>query len=203
MIFIFMILLRELISENIETIQPKDIYNFFYLWYICLHYPDSIGTPYGSEISNYYIKELKQKYINLFTQLMINQLKKYEERNRIDNDYPRGKSLLKSTPAELLSLMKKTTRSKRAIAMGEGPRNSKWEMVGEFLLNLYNSNNFKDTFLMINQLLNALHNTNTKIIDKLPNYFELQKALDIVHKARSLNDYKQYVDKDLRELLNQ
>jgi hypothetical protein len=59
-------------------------------------------------------------------------------------------------------------------------------------------------FLWINQLNNAVHNTNGKVLDKLPNYYaELLKAFDAVDKAGSIENLRQFVDKDIRDLKNQ
>jgi len=189
-------LLREI--HDAESLTPRDVYNFYYLWHTAVNNPQSVETQYGKEILNYYLDQFKAKYVKLFTRIMAKQIAKYVARKRVDADFPSGQNLDTANPETLLGLMKKTLRSDMQR------RNDKWEMVGEFLINLAKANSAKDKFLWINQINNAVHNTQTRVMDKLPNYHsELTRAFGVVDKAKNADALRQFVDKDIRDLRDQ
>lgn len=195
-----MIKFKQLLNEAYvtETLHAKDIFNFYYLWYIALHSPEDLKTPFGTTIVDYYLGKLKSKYIKLFIFLMANQIQKYVVRGRIDPNFPKGQNLEGMSAEQLLELMKKTLRSDMKS------RNEKWERVGEFLVNLSKTSQHKDIFLWINQLNNAIHNSNSRVLDKLPNYNnEIIRALDLTDKVSNIKALDKYVDKDIRELGDQ
>lgn len=195
-----MIKLKSLIKENnaVDTIRPKDIFNFYFLWHIATDQPHLVQTPYGKEIMDHYLRHWKDKYVKLFKQLALIQIRKYIERKRIDPDFPPDQPKDNASAQELLALMKKTFRSDMQR------RNEKWIMMLEFVVNLESSSASKDIFLWINQLFNAVHNTQTKIMDKFPNYYsELSKAFNTMDNATNINTLQHLVDKDIRDLQNQ
>jgi hypothetical protein len=195
-----MIKFKELLSEihDVESLTPKDIYNFYYLWHTSLHNPAAVQTPYGKEVQTYYLNQLKSKYVKLFTKLLAKQVQKYVKRGRVDQDFPVDTQWDQVAPEALVGLMKKTFRSDMTR------RNDLWELVGSFVVNLSKAQAPKDMFLWINQLNNAVHNTQGKVLDKLPNYYtDLNKAFDAVDKAGNIEALRQFVDKDIRDLKNQ
>ncbi len=195
-----MIEFKRLIREvhDTESLVSKDIFNFYYLWHTATNSPELVSTPYGKEVMNYYLQQLKSKYIRLFKKVLINQIQKYKQRKRVDQDFPMDKPTDSSTAAELATLMNKTFRSDMQR------RNDKWDMVAGFVKNLESASATKDIFLWINQLNNAVHNTQTKVMDKFPNFYtELNRAFDTVHKATNVESLRGMVDKDIRDLKNQ
>lgn len=199
----FKTLLTESIDSvnKVEVMSAKDIYNFYFLWWTATKQPTLVSTPYGKEIMNYYLTQLKMKYVRLFKKLLAKQIFKYIQRGRIDPDFPADVSskLFDMSAGELQTLMAKTFRSDMQR------RNDRWIMVADFVNKLEKASTPKDMFLYINQLNNAVHNTRTKVMDKFPNFYsELVKAFDTVDKATNPQlQLKGLVDKDIRDLWNQ
>lgn len=195
-----MIKFKHLINEvhDANTLKAKDIFNFYYLWHAAVNDPASVNTPFGKEVLNYYLGQFKTKYVNLFSKLMAKQIQKYAERKRHDPDFQMPQNLEGQSPDALLALIKKTFRTDMQR------RNDKWEMVGEFVVNLAKASRPKDIFVWINQLNNAVHNTQAKVMDKFPNYYtELNGAFDVLAKSKNIEMLKNFVDKDIRDLKNQ
>ena len=187
-----------------ETISAKDIYNFYYLWYIATTQPSAVATPYGKEVMKTYLQALKDKYVRLFRRLLIKQIAKYISRGRVDPDIlSKNVSELDSmSSSELQKLMAKTFRSDMTR------RNERWDMVADFVTKLESASSTNDMFLYINQLNNAVHNTQTQVMDKFPNFYsELKPAFDAVDKIKSGNQWELMkglvTNKDIRGLLNQ
>lgn len=187
--------------EEVTGISPKDIYNFYFLWYTAVHQPKLVSTPYGKEVMDHYLQGFRQKYIKIFRLFLAKQIDKYVSRGRVDPDFPKVtlQDLMKMPTPELRTLMAKTFRSDMKR------RNDVWNLVAEFTENLERASNAKDIFTWVNQLNNAVHNTQTKVMDKLPNFYsELTKAFQVVDKATNIHlQLKSLVDKDIRDLWNQ
>lgn len=195
-----MIQFKSLIKEvhDVEKLTSRDIYNFYYLWHTASNSPELISTAFGKEVLSYYLQQIKAKYVRLFKKVLFNQIQKYKQRHRVDTDFPMDKPTEDSTAVELQTLMKKTFRSDMTH------RNDKWDMVADFVANLENSTSNKDMFLWINQLNNSVHNSQTKVLDKFPNFHtELNRAFDTVNHATNIESLKSLVDKDIRDLKNQ
>lgn len=192
-----MIKLRQLLNEGTGELIPKDIYNFYFLFSVSSYQPQALQSDYGKFIQDEYLKALKFKYTALFKRLIFQQLVKYAARNRVDADFQKGRLSDPNalTAGDLHDLMKKTFRSDMQR------RNEVWIMAAEFLKNLETSQSSKDIYLWIDRLNSAVHNTQTAILGKAS--YDLVTAYDRVHHAKSLNDYAQFVDKDLRQLLDQ
>lgn len=187
--------------EEVQGLSPRDIYNFYFLWYTAVHQPKLVSTPYGKEIMDHYLGNFRKKYVSIFRLYLARQIAKYISRGRVDPDFPKltGPELEKMSGAQLRPLMAKTFRSDMQR------RNDRWDMIAEFLENLEKASNAKDIFTWINQLNNAVHNTQTRVMDKTPNYYsELFKAFQTVDKATNPHlQLKSLVDKDIRDLWNQ
>lgn len=203
-----MIKLRQLLSETIDLdadiIRKGDIYSFYYLWYIATTQPAMVATPYGKEVMKTYLQALKNKYVKLFRRLLIKQIAKYISRGRVDaNVLVKNTSELEvMSSSDLQKLMAKTFRSDMTR------RNERWDMVADFVTKLDSANSVSDMFLYINQLNNAVHNTETQVMDKFPNFYtELKPAFDAVDKIKSGNQWELMkglvTNKDIRGLLNQ
>lgn len=195
-------ILFEVLQPN--TISARDIYNFYYLWYIATTSPQAVNTDYGREVMKTYLVQLKAKYVSLFKALLVKQIAKYISRGRVDIDFPKDAiaKLQTLSTGELKKLMAKTFRSDMTR------RNDRWEMVADFVYNLENATSVEQMFLYINQLNNAVHNTHTQVMDKFPNFYsELKPAFDAVDKIKSGNQWELLKglvsNKDIRGLLNQ
>ena len=199
--------LCDLLNEALmgsETISAKDIYNFYYLWYVATTQPSVVATPYGKEVMKTFLLALRDKYVRLFKRLLIKQISKYISRGRADSDIlSKSVSDLESiSSSELHKLMAKTFRSDMTR------RNDNWNMVADFVTKLESASSSTDMFLYINQLNNAVHNTQTQVMDKFPNFYsELKPAFDAVDRIKSGNQWELMKglvsNKDIRGLLNQ
>lgn len=194
-----MIKIKNLLSEihDVETLNPRDVYNLYYMWHTSLHDPQSIETPYGKEVINHFLPQLKAKYVRIFHRILANQIRKYVSRNRVDPDFPKNMNFDNASASELQTLMAKTFRSDMQR------RNDVWNLIADYLVKLTYSSSVKDMFLYINQLNNAVHNTNGKVMDKLPNWASLRQAFDTVAQAKSVKAFAGMVDKDIRGLTDQ
>lgn len=203
-----MIKLRQLLAETInldaDIIRKGDIYSFYYLWYIATTQPSAVATPYGKEVMKTYLQALKDKYVRLFRRLLIKQIAKYISRGRVDPDIlsKNASELDSMSSSELQKLMAKTLRSDMTR------RNERWDLVADFVTKLESASSANDMFLYINQLNNAVHNTQTQVMDKFPNFYsELKPAFDAVDKIKSGNQWELMkglvTNKDIRGLLNQ
>jgi hypothetical protein len=189
--------LKNLIREvhDTATLFPSDIFNLYFLEYLHSSAPQLFSTDYGEFILKTYTDALRKKYLTVFKHLLADQLKKYVSRKRTDPDFNTSAISSNANASTLHDLMRKTFRSdlKR--------RNDLWVLVGEYTMRLEQSSGLKDTFTYINMLNNSIHNTGTKILEKVD--FKLLHALDIVAKAKSIGEYEKFVDKDLRQLRSQ
>jgi len=177
-------------------ITPKDIYNFYFLFSINSYNPEYVKTDYGKFIEKEYLNYFKEKYVLLFKKILYDQIKKYVSRGRIDPDFSKEKLSNPSLDSsELLNLMSKTFRSDLIR------RNDAWMLVGKFLQNLENSINSKDIYIYIDRLNNLTHHTGGKVLGKVS--YDLVKAYDKVHNAKSIKELVPLVDKDLRRLASQ
>lgn len=197
-----MIKFKSLITEihDVETLRPKDIFNFYYLWHTAVDNPQAMESPYGREVLNYYLGQFKKKYVGIFTKLVFRQIQKYIQRGRLDQDFPTekfGDGSVALDPGELLLAMKKTFRSDMKR------RNDRWITIADALSNLSRSTAPKDIFLWVNQLNNAVHNTDTSVIGKFDNSGELFRTFDTIHKTTNMETLKSTVDKDIRDLNSQ
>lgn len=198
--------LRSLLREELvaDNITAADIYNFYYLWYIASTQPKVVATNFGNDVMKSFLYNIKGKYIRLFKKILVKQITKYIQSARVDQDFPKEVigSLGSMSSSELKKLMAKTFRSDMKR------RNDKWDMVAEYVSNLENASSVNDIFLYVNQLNNAVHNTQTKVMDKFPNFYsDLKPAFDAVDKIRNSNHWeilkRLVTNKDIRDLLNQ
>jgi len=197
-------LLVETINLDVDIIRKGDIYSFYYLWYVATTQPSVVATPYGKEVMKTFLLALRDKYVRLFKRLLIKQISKYISRGRVDPDFPvKNVSDLESkSSSELQKLMAKTFRSDMTR------RNDNWNMVADFVTKLESASSSTDMFLYINQLNNAVHNTQTQVMDKFPNFYsELRPAFDAVDKIKSGNQWELMKglvsNKDIRGLFDQ
>jgi hypothetical protein len=184
------ILLEE---KTISNLSPKDLYNFYYMFTLLSR--KEISGEYGEYIVKEYMKRYKEKYLRLFKDLLYKQVLKYINRNRIDPEVTMERlESNKDNSRELYEMMKGTYRSDMVR------RNDVWNLIGEYLVELDNVTDINKIGFFIDRLNNCIHNTKELILSKFTNGYQLIQVFDNIHRAPSLNSYKQFVDKDLREL---
>jgi hypothetical protein len=190
-----MIKLKELLLEAANgTITSSDIYNFYFLFYYSQHEPNLFKTPYAQEMEHEVLTSIKNKYLIIFKELLVEQINKYISRKRIDVDFPVSHVSGKESVETLAMLMSKTYRSDMKR------RNTVWDIAAETTVKLEKISNPKMLYLPINALNMVVHNTHTQILEKLIGGYELLQALNTCADV----DPKYYagrVSKDLRDIL--
>jgi hypothetical protein len=187
----------KILLENEEpktsSLSTKDLYNFYYLFTLLSR--KEISGEYGEYIAKEYMKRYKEKYLRLFKDLLYKQVLKYINRNRIDPEVTMERLQSgKDSSKELYEMMKGTYRSDMVR------RNDVWNLIGEYLVELDNATEINKIGFFIDRLNNCIHNTKELILSKFSNGYQLIQVFNNIHNAPSLNSYKQFVDKDLREM---
>ena len=178
-----------------EDIQPSDIYDITYLTHIIGHPID--GHTYAPFAVDF-LKSRVKKYLDTFRPLIFNQLKKYQNRGRIDPTFflPKFSNTLHFST--MLEAMKKTYRSDMTR------RNIVWENLVKYLNELEEMNitsQMIGTILFLfDRIHNCVHNTNTSIFDKFVNGRELLSALDFCFSSTP-NELKQRISSEVKDLI--
>lgn len=180
-----------------DTIMTKDIYNFYFLWNVFLNNASLANTEFGSNICGRYAQQFKQKYIRVFKQILVKQLNKYYERKRIVPGFDITKVDVNSAASVLALQMTLTRRSDMKRP------NNVWNSIADSLSNLENAVSRSSIFTFIDRLNNSVHNTQTTILDKLPNVRDLVSALDNASRAKNIKYFVPHIDQDLRSLWEQ
>jgi hypothetical protein len=183
-------------------LSPTDIYDFYWL---CTGLSFDQIADEDERLARFYLQEIQNLYIKVFTELLTAQIEKYVRKGRIDT--VEGKpafdsSKLRTLPErerinQIQSMMKQTFRSDMQR------RNERWELIAEYLLGLANTGVTKNICYYIDRINNAVHNTRTLVLDKLPGAERLLKALDDVHRSRIPKDYAFGVSPEVRRLMKQ
>lgn len=183
-------------SEKTSALSHYDLYNFYYL--ATLLSMGLVDGEYSHFIAKDYLGKLKEKYVRVFSGLVYDQIVKYVERGRVDQDLTMEVlQNAKNSPRELDILMNKTFRSNMK------DRNRVWNLVSKYVLELSNAISMKDICFFIDRINNCIHNTSELLFSKFSNAQILMSAFDTIHNAQSLNVYKSKVNKDIREISNQ
>lgn len=186
-------LLKENTQPDMASLVPSDLFNFYYLE--TLRGQGRINNEYGNFIMKDVFTRTKNKYVKLFSHLVYNQIRKYIQRGRVDDDVTMELLDANMDNTKVLNdLMHKTYRSDMRR------RNDVWNMVTEYLYKLSVSTSMKDIAFFIDRINNCIHNTRELLFSKFPNANTLTRAFDIIHNAQSLNEYKMNVSKDIRQI---
>ena len=176
-------------------ITSQDIYDFYWLWWVHQNNPGALQTQYGEYIAGERAGKLRNKYLKIFKGLMAEQIEKYIGGRRIDPDFDRS-GISPDEPASVLwHKMEKTFRSDMKR------RNTVWNLVGQYTTGLEESSDLNSVFLHLDRLNSCVHNTETSILGKLANGYELTRVYDTVA-GKDPHYWQQFVSKDLRQLLS-
>ena len=186
--------------SNSTDISPQNIYDFYYITYLLQTKKQMLEQIDLFEIYSK-LEEIKNKYLVVLKQLIKEQLEKYQTRKRID--YIDNKPAFDLNKLEELDneelykyldqAMKQTYRSDMER------RNVNWEYLTENLSGLASTNNPEKIIYYIDRLNNAIHNTYTSTLEKLPRGYNIVEALDNCH-TLSPQKLKQYVSSFLRKI---
>jgi len=166
----------------------------------------SYGLVHDNELrtAQFYLEEIQNLYVNVFTELLTKQIEKYVLRGRIDMqggqpafDVRQIRAApMQRRPMLIQHMMKQTFRSDMQR------RNTVWDMIAEYLYELSTTGLPNKVCYYIDRINNAVHNTKTQVLDKLPNSSSLLRAFDLCHKARTPREYSRYVSPEVRQLVN-
>lgn len=159
---------------------PKSIYTFYYLSK-ALH--EKRARPY---LLYPYLSDMAYRYLEIFTPIIRNQLKKYIRLHRVDV----GADLSNVDSADIDGLLEMVKRTFRTPKPGESlTRNVNWEALANHLKVIYSVLKEKDVdnaqrlAFLIDRVNNTIHNTGEIMLMKLPNGRELKSAFDYASSA--------------------
>lgn len=172
-------------------ISTTNIYTFYFL-----NYAYGKNKINNEQLLKKYLNEIKKKYLSEFQPIIVNQIKKYQTRKRVDDDLLNVTVKDSEKLSSLLKMMKKTYRSDMKR------HNVNWENAIEQLIKLEKAKSIDELFFAIDRVNNAIHNTYETILEKLKNGIELKKAFDKVHtnnieNVKKLSDSK-VIDKIIK-----
>lgn len=188
------------------TILPKELYTLYFIQY---HWrispPGSRGKKYLRTISIDYLQNIKEKYIEVFGEIVVKQLVKYYERDRIVSSEPFDyKKVEREGVVQNLKYLQDMMEKSRRSDMQR--HNVRWEKFVDYLIELYNARSFDDLLKYLDKMTNAVHNTRTKILGKLPNGRELLDAMNEIASSNNPREYSRKMNQDIRrdfELLSE
>jgi len=183
------------------TLTPTDIYNFYW---ICTALSYEQIEDEKVQLAHFYLKEIQDLYVSVFTELLTKQIEKYVSRGRIDMQQGQPAfdvkqiraAPLQQRPALIKQMMAKTFRSDMKR------RNEVWDQIADHLYNLANTGLINKICFYIDRINNSVHNTSTLVLDKLPNGMGLMQAFDNCHKSRNPKEFARFVSPEIRKLVN-
>ena len=174
-------------------ISPKTLYNFYHL--ATLESQGRIKSEYGQGLMKEYLGTYKQRYLDTLGPLVVDQIRKYIGRGRVDEPVTEESlNAAANDPVALDELMRQTYRSDMKR------RNDVWNNITEHLKGLEAARSARDIIFRIDRLNNAIHNTNELLFSKFKNAGELMDAFEAINDARDERAYSRNVDRDLRNI---
>jgi hypothetical protein len=183
-----------------NTLTPTDVYDFYW---ICTALSYEQLADEDVRIAHFYLKELQDLYVMVFTELLTKQIEKYVQRGRID--MVQGKPAFDviqirqapfhQRPALIKSMMAQTYRSDMQR------RNEVWDQIADHLYNLANTGAINRICFYIDRINNSVHNTKTLVLDKLSNGPQLLQAFENCHRARNPRQFARFVSPEVRRLV--
>lgn len=175
-----------------ENITSQDIFDFYG---VTLLY--QVGKFFLQEedlfLMNEYLEKIKSKYLENLRLILIDQIKKYIKRGRIDNIEEFKGDISSASISLLQHLMSHTYRSDMQR------RNANWDFLAKHLNDLEKSQTIDKIIYNIDRLNNAIHNTHELTLTKLHNGYEIVNSLNFCHEA-TLEQIKNLVSSPLRKI---
>lgn len=192
--------LRKLVEGPGNTLTATDVYDFYW---ICTALSYEQIEDEQLRIAHFYLKEIQNLYVAVFTELLTKQIEKYVQRGRIDMAQGQPAFDVKQIraapfqqrPALIKHMMAKTFRSDMQR------RNDVWDQIADHLANLATTGVITKICYYIDRINNSVHNTKTLVLDKLPNGMALMQAFDMCHKAKNPKQFVQFVSPEVRQLV--
>jgi len=177
--------------------NPQLIYDFYYTSFL-FH---EASTNEKTKSSIYAItRNIAENYFSLYKPIIVDQIKKYVKRDRVDKDFPKNEDLNSASLERLNELMNKTFRSDMHR------RNNVWNFLTKHIAKLEEiyKNQAETTKIIfeIDRVNNTTHNTVELIFSKFNNYRELQKAFDTCHKVKHYKELEQYTSDSAKNILS-
>jgi hypothetical protein len=181
--------------NNRNSLTPTDIYDFYYL---CAGISSEQINLRDHFLAEFYLREIRETYLNVFTELLTRQIEKYVGRGRFDKSFDVRQ--LRAAPLEqkfelIKDMMKRTYRSDMVR------RNDVWIDIALHLQNLSKHEDAKNICYYIDRINNSVHNTAELVLDKLPNARGLLQAFDTAHNSRNPGEFRRFVSPEVRKLV--
>jgi predicted GNAT family acetyltransferase len=174
-------------EEAESRLTPKVLYNLYYI-----STEGDPGNDYGRSLQNEYVNKYKKLYLDVFSDLVKNQINKYIRKGRVDPFVTKEALQSAKSASQLDELMRGTYRSDMRR------RNTVWNYVTEYLKELESAKTLEQRLFYMDRLNNAIHNTNELLFSKFSNASSLLQAFDTIANARDIRAYVRNVDRDLR-----
>lgn len=180
-------------DQTDRLITDRDIYSFYYLTYLYQTNRLNMLDEYTHFVVEDFLLDLKRVYLKIFTNLVREQLIKYNEAGRVQ--LPLSKSAIKAASIyDLASMMVTTYRSDMKR------KNTRWQQLCNLLIDLNYTAQLSSIIHCIDRINNVVHNTKKSILDKLPDAESLLAAFDACHQAKHPDEFSHLVYKDIRTL---
>lgn len=164
---------------EVNNLQSSDIYNFYTLTYL-LQTSEENQKQIAFEIYT-----IRSVWLNAFKPIIINQLKKYYQRGRLDLGSYSDSDLTLETPYSLLNTYMNSTYRSDMIR-----RNDVWNQLTEYLSQLKATQKTGTIIELIDRVNNVTHNAGTTILSKFSNCQMLIQALDNCHKSNNPKQFR-------------
>jgi hypothetical protein len=195
--------LTEGITGNVLT--PTDLYDFYWLCsgFSYGQFNGAMEDSKDEQVARFYLQEIQNLYIKVFTELLAAQIEKYVKRGRID--MAQGKPAFDIMQLRNAPFHKKPSLIKYMMAQtfrsDMSRRNDRWDMIADYLVGLASTGSTSKICYFIDRINNSVHNTQTLVLDKLPNAAQLMVALDAVHHSGTPKEFASKVSPEVRRLM--
>lgn len=180
-------------DQTNRLITDRDIYSFYYLTYLYQTNRLNMLDEYTHFVVEDFLLDLKRIYLKVFTDLVREQLIKYNDAGRVQ--LPLSKSIIKTAHIyDLASIMVSTYRSDMKR------KNTRWQQLCNLLIDLNYTAQLSSIIHYIDRINNVVHNSKNLILDKLPDSFHLLQAFQTCHQAKHPDEFKDLTYKDIRTL---
>jgi len=180
-----------LIESTTDRLTPRDLYAIYYLAYAFDMERSRLDAAERFEVGHE-AKVFKEKYLKVFKDALLSQIRKYIGRGRTDIDISVVNA--ESSLVELQKAMSKTFRSDMQL------RNERWDVLADLLVKLEAEDDGREIIFYLDRINNTVHNTGDVMLDKLENSAELLRTFNKIHRMESPTQLKRYAPPAIRRI---
>ena len=188
----FQLMIEASVLEDEITFRTSNITDFYLAAY--LH---DVVEEDDKDILEDIILDIRQRYLEGFKPIVLQQILKYIKRGRMVQEYDR-EDLLGTDFSKLHAIMKDSRRSDMKR------KNVRWEQLTQHLTDLASQNrDIKKIKFLIDRINNTVHNTGEVMLSKFENGQRLMQIYNMVHEAKIRDLMRLSSNRDLKELAKQ